>query len=128
ILAFVKVGCLDRGYVVPDGDTFGMDNGAVSYRVHHIENGEKSGAFDGPLYRLDLLLSKEHDFKAADFVEPVRTFTDRNVPKDIMTHLGARGDSVVQEWRAKRQMAEGAGNQFEVRTDRPAPPPESGLG
>src|SRR5437868_8754182 len=25
ILAFVKVGCLDRGYVVPDGDTFGMD-------------------------------------------------------------------------------------------------------
>jgi len=33
IFAFVKVGCLDRGYVVPDGDAFGMDNGACSYRV-----------------------------------------------------------------------------------------------
>jgi hypothetical protein len=122
ILAFVKVGCLDRGYVVPDGDTFGMDNGAYNYRVRHIEKDEKSGGFEGPLYRLDLLLSQEHDFKAPDFVEPVRRFTDRNVPKDIMAHLGARGGSVLREWRAKRQMAEAAGNQFEVRTDRPAPP------
>ena len=128
IFAFVKVGCLERGYVVPDGDTFGMDNGACSYRVRHIEKGEKSGNFEGPLYRLDLLLSQEHDFKASDFFEPVRTFTDRNVPKDIMAHLGARAGAVVREWRAKRQMAEAAGNQFQVRTDRPAPPPESGPG
>jgi hypothetical protein len=128
IFAFVKVGCLDRGYVVPDGDTFGMDNGAYSYRVRHIEKGEKSGDFEGPLYRLDLLRSQEHDFKAPDFVETVRTFTDRNVPKDIMAQLGARGGSVVREWRAKRQMAEAAGNQFEVRTDRPAPEPESVIG
>ena len=98
------------------------DNGACSYRVRHIERGEKSGNFDGPLYRLDLLLSREHDFKAADYVEPVRRFTDRNVPKDILAHLGARGGSVVREWRAKRQMAERAGNQFEVRTNRPAAP------
>jgi hypothetical protein len=32
---------------------------------------------------------------------------------------GARGGSIVREWRAKRQMAEGAGNQFEVKTNRP---------
>jgi hypothetical protein len=128
IFAFVKVGCLEGGYVVPDGDTFGMDNGAYNYRVRHIEKGEKSGKFDGPLYRLDLRLSKEHDFKAPDFVEPVRTFTDRNVPKDILADLGSHAGSVVREWRAKRQMAEGAGNQFEVRTNRPAPPSESDLG
>jgi len=128
IFAFVKVGCLDRGYVVPDGDTFGMDNGACSYRVRHIEKGKKSGNFEGPLYRLDLLLSREHDFKAADYVEPVRRFTDRNVPKDIMAHLGVRGGSVVREWRAKRQMAERAGNQFEVKTNRPAAPSDGDLG
>jgi hypothetical protein len=104
-----------------------MDNGACSYRVRHVEKGEKSGDFEGPLYRLDLLHSHEHDFKAPDFVEPVRRITDRNVPQDIMAQLGARGGSVVREWRAKRQMAEGAGNQFEVKTDRPAPP-EGGRG
>ena len=128
IFAFVKVGCLDRGYVVPDGDSFGLGDGAYSYRVRHIETGEKSGSFEGPLYRLDLLSSREHDFKAPDFIEPVRTFTDRNVPKDVMASLGPSGGSLVREWRAKRHMAEGAGNQFYVKIDRPAPPPKSGLG
>jgi hypothetical protein len=34
----------------------------------------------------------------------------------------------MREWRAKRQMAEGAGNQFEVRTNRPAAPSDGDLG
>jgi hypothetical protein len=128
ILAFVKVGCLDRGYVVPDGDSFGPEGGAYSYRVRHIEKGEKSGGFEGPLYRLDLLSSQEHDFKAPDFVEPVRTFTDRNVPNDVLASLGSSAGALVREWRAKRQMADAAGNRFYVKIDRPAPPPKSGLG
>lgn len=75
ILAFVKLGCHDRGYVIPDGDTFGPEGGAYRYRVRHIEKGQESGGFEGPLYRLDLLLSQKDNFKAPDFVEAERTFT-----------------------------------------------------
>lgn len=128
LFTFVTVASLKHGYIVPDGDTFGPDDGAYRYRVTHVEEGEASGAFTGPLYRLDLLFSREHDVTAPDFVAPVRRFTDRKVPPDVATRLGDCKKDVVKEWRARRQMAEAAGLRFEVVTDRPAPPPGGALG
>lgn len=128
IFAFVTVASLKHGYIVPDGDTFGPDDGSYRYRVTHVEEGEASGDFTGPLYRLDLLFSREHDVQAPDFIAPVRRFTDREVPPDVVARLGDHGAEVVKEWRSRRQMAEAAGIRFEVSTNRPAPPRGGALG
>jgi len=56
----------------------------------------------------------------------VRPFTI-HVPNDVLASLGSSAGALVREWRAKRQMADAAGNRFYVKIDRPAPPPKSGL-
>lgn len=119
VFAFLKIAMMDQGYIIPDGHTFGPDDDSVCYRVRHIREGAKSGEFNGPLYQLELLRSRRHGYTAPDYIAPKRTFDDRNVPADILDVLGEKRQSVVQEWRASRKMAEGIGGQFRVKTELP---------
>jgi hypothetical protein len=117
IFAFLKVAIADQGYIIPDGHTFGPDDDAFCYRVRHILEGAKSGELNGPLYQLELLHSRKHGYTSPSYIAPKRTFDDRNVPLDVLATLGEERVSVVQEWRAARQMAEGIGGQFRVKTE-----------
>jgi hypothetical protein len=115
ILAFVKLALRVDGYVIPDGDTFSPQDDSVVYRVRHIAEGEKSGELAGPLYQFELLRSRALDFVSPDFTPPNRVIGERRLPADVASDLGARKDDIVREWRAKRQMAEAAGNQLQVK-------------
>ncbi len=117
ILAFMRLAMLDKGYVIPDSDTFSPEDGSVAYRVRHIAEGAKSGDFDGPLYQFDLLYSQALNYQSPDYIPPKRVFDDRNIPLDVVHALGEQRTNVAQEWRAKRQVAEAAGVQFQVKAE-----------
>jgi hypothetical protein len=119
ILTFLNIAMKKKGYVIPDGDTFGDDDHSLSCRVRLISDGAKSGDFDGPLYRLELLFSRKHGFAATDYVAPARTFDDRTVPADILSDLGRERSPVVEDMRVMRQMVEGIGGRLEVSETAP---------
>jgi hypothetical protein len=127
ILAFTRLAMLDKGYIIPDGDTFSdadasSPNGcSIDFRVRHIAEGAKSGGFDGPLYQFELLYSRTLNYQSPDYIPPKRTFDDRGIPLDVAHALGAEKDKVAREWRATRQMAEAAGMQFQVKAESKTP-------
>lgn len=121
ILAFLRVATMAKGYVIPHGDTFGPDDGSLSYRVLHREPVEG----DVPLFDLVPLLYRDHGFQADDYVPRDRVFDDRRPPAALMPPDQDAKQDLIDEWREKRALAEGIGGQFEVRArhgDVPTPP------
>ena len=112
ILAFLRVATLDKGYVIPDGDTFGPEDGSLSYRVIHRP--EVPGKV--PVYELEPLLHREYGFQSDGYVPRERAFDDRMPPPDLMPADDGAKMELVNEWREKRALAEGIGGRFEVRS------------
>ena len=125
ILTFLKIATAKKGYVIPDNDVFCDEARTLSCRVRHIPQGAKSDGIDGPLYRLELLHSLKHDVTSPDHFTPIRTFDDRTVPADILSDLGREREPVVEDWRTRREMAEGLGGRLVVREP---PPPRDNFG
>ncbi len=118
IFAFLKIATADKGYIIPDGSTFGPDL-ENCYRVRHIPEGAMSGELKGPLYQIEVLRSHKHGYTSPDYIAPEPTFDDRNVPADVLEELGNKRQAVVQEWRDERQMAEAVGGEFRVKQEMP---------
>ncbi len=112
ILAFLRVATIENGYVIPDGDTFGPEDRSLSYRVLHRE----AEPDDVPLVELVPLMHREFGFVSDDYVPPERVFDDRMPPPDLMPADDEEKMELVNEWREKRQLAEGIGGRFEVRS------------
>jgi hypothetical protein len=121
ILSFLNIATMKNGYIIPDGDTFGDDDHSLRCRVRYIPEGAKSDDFDGPLYRLELLVARKFGFVSPDYVPPERTFDDRTVPPDILSDLGRERAPVIEDMRAKRQMVERVGGRLEVSETTPRP-------
>lgn len=121
ILAFLRVATAPNGYIIPDNDTFGPEDGSLSYRVLHREN--EGG--EVPLYELEPLMYREFGFQSSDYVPRERVFDDRMPPADLMPPDQETKQELANEWREKRAMAEGIGARFEVRArgGDGAPPP-----
>ena len=112
ILAFLSVATHQNGYVIPDGDTFGPEDGSLSYRVIHRP--EVLGKV--PVYELEPLLHREYGFQSDGYVPRERAFDDRMPPPDLMPADDEAKMELVNEWREKRALAEGIGGRFEVRS------------
>ncbi|WP_447756540.1 hypothetical protein [Sphingopyxis fribergensis] len=124
ILAFLRVATTRNGYIIPDGDTFGPEDGSLSYRVRHRPATDD----DVALYELEPLLHREYGFQADSYVPRERTFDDRSAPADVMPAAANERAELLDEWQAKRALAEGIGGRFEVRARNPEPgatPPPS---
>lgn len=122
VLAFLRVATIDKGYVIPDGDTFGPEDRSLSYRVVHRD----AEPDDVPLFELVPLMYREFDYVSPDYVPPERVFDDRSPPADLMPPDQEAKMELANEWREKRALAEGIGGRFEVRArhgDGAAPPP-----
>lgn len=128
ILAFLRVATTQNGYIIPDGDTFGPEDQSLSYRVRHIA----ATANDVPLYELEPLMYREYGFQSDDYVPREQVFDDRTAPAELMPKAASERQELLDEWQAKRAMAEGIGGRFEVRSRDPQPcamPPQpSGFG
>jgi len=124
ILALLRVATLQNGYIIPDGDTFGPEDGSLSYRAIHRDAEEG----DVPLIELVPLMYREYGFQSDDYVPRDRVIDDASPP---MLHMPADQEAkqnLVNEWREKRALAEGIGGRFEVRArgdggGNPPPPP-----
>ena len=112
ILAFLSVATHQNGYVIPDNDTFGPEDGSLSYRVIHRP--EVPGKV--PVYELEPLLHREYGFQSDGYVPRERAFDDRMPPPDLMPADDEAKMELVNEWREKRALAEGIGGRFEVRS------------
>ena len=126
-LVFIRLALSESGYIIPDGDTCGPPDNSSCYRITHIPAGGKSDDFEGPLYRMDLIMHKATNFEAASYVKPVRTFDDRTIPADLKADIGRGLPEFEQKLRSKREMAEKVGGGLYVRTDTADPkdePPE----
>lgn len=121
ILAFLRVATIENGYIIPDGDSFGPDDGSLSYRVLHREAEEG----DVPLIELVPLMHRGAGFISPDFVSRDRVIDDRSPPSVVMPADDEEKERLANEWREKRKLAEGVGGRFEVRAkgDAPLPPP-----
>ncbi len=111
ICAFLKIATVDKGYVIPDGDTFGPDDRSQSYRVVYRDAEEG----DVPLFELQPLMYREFNFQADDYVPRDKVFNDQAPPSAIMPPDVEAKMELVNEWREKRKLAEGLGGTFEVR-------------
>lgn len=117
ILAFLRVATTSNGYIIPDNDTFGPEDHSLSYRVRHIPASDD----DAALYELEPLLHREYGFQAESYVPRERVFDDRSPPADLMPVATSEREELIDEWEAKRAMAEGIGGRFEVRARNPQP-------
>ncbi|MBA3940425.1 MAG: hypothetical protein C0520_04355 [Sphingopyxis sp.] len=124
ILAFLRVATIPNGYIIPDTDTFGPEDGSLSYRVRHLP----ATGDDVTLYELEPLMYREYDFQSETYVPRERAFDDRNMPADLTPEVASEKQELLDEWGAKRAMAEGIGGRFEVRARNPqpgaSPPPQ----
>jgi hypothetical protein len=126
ILAFLRVATAPNGYIIPDGDSFGPEDQSQSYRVRHIAATDD----DVSLYELEPLMYREYGFQSDGYVPREQVFDDRTAPAELMPKAASERAELIDEWQAKRALAEGIGGHFEVRARDPQPsaPPPSGLG
>jgi hypothetical protein len=120
ILSFLRIATMEGGYIIPDGDSFGPEDGSLSYRALH----RAAEADEVALIELVPLLHREHGFQSPDYVPRDRAFDDRSPPAELMPADAGERDALSAEWRDKRAMAEriGGGLQVRVRDTPPAPP------
>jgi hypothetical protein len=109
ILAFLRVATMENGYIVPDGDTFGTDNGEISCLVRHVPVEENKF----PLYEIEPLLHRKSGFVAPGYLPQGPVIDDQNPPQEYVDTPDGR--AIVAEWRDKRRMVEGIGGKFSVR-------------
>jgi hypothetical protein len=124
MLALLRVALADGGYLIPDGDCFGPDDGSLSYRVLH-RPADEGGV---PVIELVPLLHRAAGFLSPDFVPRDRVIDDRMPPAAVMPADDEAKAELANEWREKRKLAEGIGGRFEVRArgEAPLPPPSPG--
>jgi hypothetical protein len=120
VLTFLTVATLENGYIIPDGDTFGPEDGSLSYRVRH----RAAEPDDVPLIELTPLLHRGAGFVSPCYVPKERTIDDRSPPPALMPDDDNEKERLAEEWREKRRLAEGIGGRLEVRAkgNMPLPP------
>jgi len=93
LLAFCELATMAGGYVIPDGDTFGPEDGSEVWRVHHREPepGADADASDYPaLYELVPLRHDACQFIAEDFARSSSVLSVRQ-PKSKATTADPQG-------------------------------------
>jgi hypothetical protein len=120
-LMILGMATMDNGYIIPDGDSIGPEDGSFSYRVKH----RPASDGDVPLLELIPLMHREAGFVSPDYVPKERTIDDRSPPPALMPEDDEQKEQLTNEWREKRKLAEGLGGRLEVRArgNAPLPPP-----
>jgi len=121
VIALLRLATMDNGYLIPDGDTFGRQDGNFSYRVRHLAAGV-DGVRQARI-RLTLLFSKSHGYRSAEY-EPRQTIPGgvEGAERVIGT---AKPDArqAVHRMRETQAMVEGVGSRLVVSVPKSSPPP-----
>lgn len=142
ILSFVRMATAPNGCVIPDGDTFGPEDGSISTRVTHRGSSAQKGGVSLekdtlPFIELTPIKHAEFDFVHPDFppdkeLADARAFAKVSLAKEHNTKI-----DIANLWRESRRMANALGTPFEARATAqpdveeseepapPSPPPEN---
>ena len=129
VLAFIRLAVMPNGYIIPDGETFGIETGEFSYRVSHLEGADTVSPDDAPCYQLSLLFHKQHGYTAPDFQRG--DLVSGGIPEAaaILEAEGNGSSESVADWKDSERMATAAGGQFQIyRTESADAPSPRGPG
>ncbi len=113
-LAFIRLAIMPNGYVIPDGDTFGIESGEFSYLVRHLDGGARPTVTDTPLYELKLQFHRKYNYIAPDFNGREHIKGGLRQAARMVPGHPAEAREAIAEWERKDRMARGAGGSFEV--------------
>lgn len=127
-LAFMRMALLPSGYVVPDGDTLGPENGEFSYLVRHLKAEEHPLGMQEPTYALTLKFSRTHGYTTME--HETRTLVHggmREVAHELEPGKTGQQD-LIADWENKKRAAKALGGGLELYRkgqDGPDDPPTS---
>lgn len=113
-VSFIRLAILPNGYIIPDGDTFGIDTNEFSYRVNHLNSEDTDSPNGQPSYRLSLLFHEKYDYKAPDF--PKRELVEGGIEEAAATLDEGNPDAqqTIAGWQERERMASEAGGAFQL--------------
>jgi hypothetical protein len=113
-LAFIKVAIMKNGYIVNDGDNFGVEGNDFSYRVTHFA-AQNNGERETPArYELELRYSRSHNYQSPKHAPDGVAIDIANPPPEIVNSASPEGQDMLDIWAQKRKRAEMAGIDFRV--------------
>lgn len=119
-LVLIRVATMKNGYIIPDGNTFGPEDGSTSYRVQHLEAGANGAR--SPRIRISLIYSKPHGYYAPDY-EPRQTVPGGAAGAAAMIgNATPEAREAIRELRKREETAHAAGIGFSVSVAKPANP------
>ncbi|MCP4317408.1 MAG: hypothetical protein GY789_15685 [Hyphomicrobiales bacterium] len=127
-ISLVRLATMPNGYMIPDGDTFGIESGEFSYRVTHLDSGETDSPDGKPSYKLSLLFYQKYNHTAPDYQRGELVSGGIAEAASLVEDEGEASEDTVAEWENRERMADGVGGQFQIyRTqeagpDSPSPP------
>jgi hypothetical protein len=113
-LAFIRLAIMPNGYVIPDGDTFGIESGEFSYAVRHLDGVSQPTVTDTPLYELKLQFHRKHNYTAPDFNGRDHIKGGYKAAARMVPGHPADAREAAAEWERKDRMARAAGGRFEI--------------
>lgn len=113
-LAFLSLAVTENGYIIPDGDNFGVEGGDFSYKVKHIAETNSGEAATPGHFELDLRYSQKHKYQSPRHAVNGPVIDTANPPSDLVNTANPTDQEMMEEWQRKRALAERVGGQFQV--------------
>jgi hypothetical protein len=113
-LMFLAMAVTKNGYVIPDGDNFGVEGGDFSYKVKHVEPSHSGEAAIPGSYQLDLRYSEKHKYRSPLHPKDGDVIDIDNPPLDLINPANPLDQEMMEEFQEKRARAERVGGQFRV--------------
>jgi hypothetical protein len=131
-LAFIRLGIMPNGYIIPDKDSFGIEGGEFSYLVRHLDGVNQPTIMGEPLYELKLQFHKKYNYVAPDFNRGELIKGGPQAAAQMINANPSERQEAIAEWENKERMIKKAGgtglNIFKKPgPDNSAPPPSIGV-
>ena len=127
LTSFVALATMPNGYIIPDGNTFGVEGDEFSWLVTYLDGKVQQTVNGEPFFNLKLLYHRGHGYTAPDFVG--RELITGGIPEASTLMRGSEKDKREQlaDWEKNQKLAVGVGGQFLIykKGDPSVPPPAS---
>ncbi|MCZ7471959.1 hypothetical protein M0412_02670 [Agrobacterium sp. O3.4] len=123
-LSFIKIATHKNGYIIPDNDTFGIEDDSVSFRVRHVEANAEQGLPDH--YQLTLRYSREHGYTTQDAKRRLAVPGGVNGVERLIGTATPEARAELRKMRESEALAEGIGGRLVVTRPADEPPQPSG--
>lgn len=123
-LTFIKIATQKNGYIIPDGDIFGIEDDSVSYRVRHVEANTEEGMPD--CYQLTLRYSRQHGYMAQDLERRLTVPGGVNGVERLIGTATPEARARLRKMRESEALAEGTGGRLVVTRPADDPPQNPG--